>query len=122
MSIVSVLAVSGKNKQFENEDADCEQEDSEEEKLQQEFKARLEHLDDLLLVRTIRIMSNFLENNAVPATELVADLLRYIPEVTNRIEHLLKEHKIPSVNAEIAIQTVELLEQKHRADLRSLFS
>ena len=90
------------------------------EKLQQTLKDSFSQIDDFLLVRVLRVIHDLIEDNAAPAAELIADLLRYVPEISARIEELLKEHKIASAHAEGAIQIIELLDQQNRDDLRSL--
>jgi len=89
--------------------------------LQQILKEHLSQIDDFLLVRTLRVIHDLIENNAEPAAELMVDLLSYMPEISVRIEKLLKEHKLSSAYTEGAIQTIEVIEQKTRNDLRNLF-
>lgn len=91
------------------------------ERLQQSLKDRLSQLDDFSLVRALRVVHDSIESSSEPAAELIVDLLRYVPELTIRIEGLLKEHRIPSAQSEGAIQTLEVIEQENREDLRKLF-
>jgi hypothetical protein len=92
------------------------------EQLQQLLKENLTQIDSFLIVRTLRVIHELMENNDESVADLIIDLLSYIPEIAKRIEMLVREYKVSSAYIEAAIQTIETLEEVYRDDLRELFS
>lgn len=74
-----------------------------------------------MLARIFCVLYEFNENSREPVAELIIDLLRYIPDITKRIEALLASHKIPWLYAGDAIQIIEVLEEQYREDLWKLY-
>lgn len=91
------------------------------EKLQQTLKDKISQIDDFSLARICCVLDELKENSGEPAAELIIDLLRYIPNVTKRIEDLLASHKIPFLYAGDAIQIIEVLQEQYREDLWKLY-
>lgn len=79
---------------------------------------RLSQISDFQLARIIGSIHWLLEMNSETAAELIVDLLRYVPEITMRIEQLLKERKIPMAHQEAAIQAVEVINEEINDRLR----
>ena len=86
--------------------------------LQSALINQLSLVDDFLLVRILRVIHKLIENDSEPVSELIIDLLDYIPNIATRIENLLVENKIATAYKEGAIQAIEFITQKERSDLR----
>lgn len=89
------------------------------EKLQQAVKDKIAQIDDFSLTRIFLVLYQLNQNNAESQAELIIDLLRYIPDITNRIESLIVT---PPIYVGEAIQSIEMIQDQYREDLWKLFS
>jgi hypothetical protein len=79
---------------------------------------RLAQITDFQLARIIGSIHWLLDANAESVAELIVELLRRVPEITVRIERLLRENKIPTVHREAAIQSIEFIMEEINHTLR----
>lgn len=90
--------------------------------LRRSLDERLAQITDFQLARIIGSIHWLLELNAESTAELIVDLLRDVPEVTSRIERLIRENKIPAVHREAAIQSIEFIMEEANPKLRDALS
>lgn len=88
-------------------------------KLRNLLLERLSQISDFQLARMIGSIHWLLEMNSETPAELIVDLLQYVPDITKRIEHLLKEHKIPVAHQEAASQAIEVIDEEINDRLRA---
>lgn len=79
---------------------------------------RLVDISDFQLARIIGAIHWLLDIDATTPAELIVDLLRYVPDITERIESLLTGNKIPIEHQEAAIQAVEVITDESHDELR----
>jgi len=87
-------------------------------KLQDALLERLSRADDASIARILGAVYYFVEMGADKAAELTIDLLSYVPDISGRVERLVRERKMPSAHLETAIQTVEYLDEEFKHELR----
>ena len=75
-------------------------------------------MPDSALVRLICVVNMLIEDDQDSRSELVVDLISYLPNAAERVERLLEKNRFPSQCREGAIQVIETLSQEFREDLR----
>ena len=86
--------------------------------LQEYLQGQLALMPDSTLVRLICVVNMLIEDDQDSRSELVVDLISYLPKAAERVERLLEKNRFPSQCREAAIQVIETLSQKFRDDLR----